>query len=111
MSQIEKMKPELLMLSTHEPNKQVLIVSDEEEFSAVRSKSDFENASKPKNATGSYLGKRSFQQLQNIEKLEGGDTSEITEYELKAGIHAKKKAYKKFADNLVKNKKMQEYLL
>jgi len=32
VSQIEKMKPELLMLSANQTNKQVLIASDEEEF-------------------------------------------------------------------------------
>ena len=49
--------------------------------------------------------------MQNLGKLEGADALEISEYELKAGIQAKKKAYKKLADNLVKNEKLQDYFL
>lgn len=113
VSQIEKMKPELLMLSSNSSNKQVLILSDEEDFKNIKSKVDFEKAamSSTSKLPESALGKRSFQQLQNLEKLGGADASEITEFELKAGIQAKKKAYKKLADNLVKNEKLQDYLL
>lgn len=99
------------MLSANQGNKQVLILSDEEDFQQINSKADFEKAAKSSSEPVSSLGKRSYQQLQNLEKLEGDDETEITERELKAGIQAKKKAYKKLADNLVKNEKLQDYFL
>lgn len=43
--------------------------------------------------------------------LEEGDEEVLTEYELKQGIQAKKKAYKKLADYMVRNEKLEDYYL
>ena len=100
------------MLSASQTNKQVLIASDEEEFQKIKTKGDFEKVrSASSRDPVASLGKRSFQQLQNLGRLEAGDTAEISEHELKSGIQAKKKAYKKLADSLVKNEKLQDYFL
>ena len=88
-----------------------MILSDEEDFKNTNKRSDLEKAAAPAALAASSLGKRSFQQLQNLERLAGADEQEITEYELKAGMQAKKKAYKRLADNLVKNEKLEDYFL
>lgn len=49
--------------------------------------------------------------MQNLNRLEEGDEEVLTEYELKQGIQAKKKAYKKLADYMVRNEKLEDYYL
>jgi hypothetical protein len=41
VKKIEKMKPELIMLSENHGNKQFVIASDEEEFNSIKTKKDF----------------------------------------------------------------------
>ena len=103
------MKPELIMLGANHGNKQYLIGSDEEEFNNIKTKLDFQKAGKKEDDKDQYLGKRTYTQTQNLMKAEEEDI--ITERELKQGIQAKKNAYKKFADYMVRNEKLEDYFL
>jgi len=86
VKKIERMKPELVMLSENHGNKQYLIASDEEEFNKINSKKAFLNASKKKKANRNFMGKRTYLQMQNLNRLEEDDEDLLTEYELKKGI-------------------------
>lgn len=105
------MKPELIMLSADHGNKQCIIASDEEEFNNIQNKADFETAGRKKRTDRQYMGKRTYRQMQNLNRLEEDDDDLLTEYELKQGIQAKKRAYKKLADYMVRNEKLQDYYL
>jgi hypothetical protein len=49
--------------------------------------------------------------MQNLNKLEENDDDLLTEHELKQGIQAKKHAYKKLADYMVRHEKLEDYFL
>lgn len=99
------------MLSADHGNKQYLIASDEEEFNKIKTKQQFHKAGKKNKSEKNYIGKRTYRQMQNLNRLEEGDEEVLTEYELKQGIQAKKKAYKKLADYMVRNEKLEDYYL
>lgn len=80
------MKPELIMLSADHGNKQCIIASDEEEFNNIQNKADFETAGRKKRTDRQYMGKRTYRQMQNLNRLEEDDDDLLTEYELKQGI-------------------------
>lgn len=111
MKKIEKMKPELIMLSANHGNKQYVIASDEEEFNNINTAKDFEKVGRKKKTDRKFMGKRTYRQMQNLNRLEEEDEDLLTEYELKQGIQAKKRAYKKLADYMVRNEKLQDYYL
>ena len=49
--------------------------------------------------------------MENLNRLEEDDDDLLTEYELKQAIQAKKRAYKKLADYMVRNEKLEDYYL